>query len=354
MPKSKGWAALAAVVSVAFTALVAPAALAAPTADTNPDPNLTITSVTLGRTSVAVASLNLVQVPVTVAAKYVTAQPDPRYLNVFLKRTGGTGPALVMTAARLPLVSGTLADGVWKGTLYVPSTANGTFKVIGVLEGYIIDGSTGGSYTETLFDGPSIAVTGSHLPKFSVSMIPKAVPIGSPYKVRVTVYDSATGKPYGTRIRIGAAWEVYCMENRGGGLSNTAGVVELTFPADAAYYTNCAWLSSPGSDILSLNWSVVRLVKIAAAPSKTSAPVGTIVPVNGTVNGPVSGCPVELQRLRGATQWRGVSEDSVRRSGRFTVLAQPPTVGNVVYRASFPKCQNFQAVVSKSFVIHGS
>lgn len=354
MSKSKRWAVLAAVMSLGFTALFAPAATAAPEQDTNPDPNLTVTSVTLGRGSVAVASLNLFQVPVTVAAKYVTSQPDPRYLNVYLKRTGGTGPASLMVAARLPLASGTIANGVWKGTLYVPSTANGTFKVFGVLEGLVTDGSTGGGYTETLFDGPSIVVTGSHLPKFSVSMIPKVVPFGSPYKVRVTVYDSATGKPYGTRIKVGYAWEVQCMENRASYLTSTAGIVERTFPADAANYTNCAWLPSPGTDILSVNWVVLRSSAIGATPSRTSVPVGTVVPVNGKVGGPVTGCPVELQRLRGATQWRGVSKASVRSSGRFTVLAQPPSVGNMVYRALFPTCQNFQAGVSKSFVIHGS
>jgi len=70
--------------------------------------------------------------------------------------------------------------------------------------------------------------------------------------------------------------------------------------------------------------------------------------------GAPSNCAVVLQRLSGATVWRGVSQDVVRQSGRFTVLAQPPYAGNVIYRVSFPKCGRFQAGLSKSLVIRAS
>ncbi len=344
---------------VAALAVVASMTVVTPAAQASPDPNLTITNVALGRTSVAVSSLNLVAVPVTVEAKHSNPSDyDPFWLNVFLERTGGTGPAAGMVAASLKLASGNpLTGGVWKGTLYVPSTANGTFQVTSVKAGATIDGSDGGGLDPTPYpNGPSIAVTGLNLPKISVSVIPKIVPFGVPYKVRVTVYNSATGKPYGTRIKnVQVTGDNLCVEYHGPSYTtNTAGVVEVTLPASLAQYLNCVRLSGPAFDIIGVGWHNLRPGIVGAVPSKTSVKVGTIVPVNGTVAGAPQSCPVELQRLMGATQWRGVSKDVVRASGRFTVLAQPPYVGNVVYRVSLPTCHEFQAGVSKTFVIRGT
>ena len=84
-----------------------------------------------------------------------------------------------------------------------------------------------------------------------------------------------------------------------------------------------------------------------------SAPVGTIVPVNGTVSGAPNYCPVNLQRLYGATAWRTVGTAKVRQSGRYTVNAQPAYKGNIPYRVSFPRCGNFLAGISRTFTIKG-
>jgi len=352
--KSKGWAALAAGVSLVFAAVVAPAASAVPEKVSSPDPNLTVTSVTLGRAAVAVSGLNTVAVPVTVSGGYKTTESGTVFLNVFLDRTGGTGPARYMVAALLGLASGTVQSGTWKGSLYVPSTANGTFKVTGVMEGTIIDGSDGSMTTPTPFAGPSIAVTGFHLPRIGVSIIPKVVPFGSAYKARVAITDSATGKPYGSRINVQITWDNLCVEHDGDRyLTNTAGIAERVYPAAAGDALNCVRLRGRAFDTAGLGWSVSRPGIVGATPSRTSVPVGTIVPVNGTVAGAPSKCAVVLQRLTGATAWRGVSQDVVRQSGRFTVLAQPPYVGNVIYRVYFPTCGRFQAGYSKSFVIRG-
>jgi hypothetical protein len=346
----KQWKAVVAALSVIGSMTVM-----TPAAQASPDPNLTVTNVTLGRTTAAVSGLNLVAVPVTVTAKYGSPDGyDPFYLDVILDRLSGTGVG-AMIATKLTLASGTpQAGGIWKGLLYVPSTATGTYKVIGVLANSGNDDGVGSGYSETPFSGPGIAVTGSHQPKLSVSIIPKIVPFGSPYKVRVTVYDSATGKPYGTRINVQVTGDNLCVESDGDRyLTNTAGIVERTYSAAAAEFLNCVRLRSPGLDILSLSWYVLRPGVVGATPTRTSAPVGTVVPVKGTVGGAPQTCPVILQRLLGATQWRTVSEGKVTSSGRFTVLAQPPFAGNVVYRVSFPVCHQFQAGVSKSFVIRG-
>ncbi len=352
MSKPKMWVAVAAVMSLAFTAAAAPVAAAEVT---EPDPDLTIASVALGRTSVAVSSLNLVAVPVTVKAKWDVSEPGDAPLNVFLKRTGGTGPAQTMAAVKLALTDGDVqTGGTWTGTLYVPSTANGTFKVSSVMQGSVIDGSDGSMTTPTPFDGPSIAVTGLNLPKLSYAIIPAAVPVGKPYKTRVTVLNSATGKPYGTRINVQVAIDNLCVESDGERyLTNTAGVVEVARTADSANWLQCARLRSPGLDILGIGWRVPRPATLSAVPSKTSVKVNTIVPVDGSVSKAPSGCAVVLERLKGATQWRGVSQASVRTSGRYTVLAQPPFVGNNVYRVYLPACKELLGY-SKNFVIRGS
>ena len=84
------------------------------------------------------------------------------------------------------------------------------------------------------------------------------------------------------------------------------------------------------------------------------APVGTVVPVNGSVYRVTSSCPVHLQRLYGASQWRTVSSAKLRSSGRFTVNAQPSYRGLIPYRAYFPTCYNVVAGVSKTFYIRGT
>jgi hypothetical protein len=345
---------LAASVALIFGAVVAPAASAVPEKVTTPDPKLTVTSVALGRTSVAVSGLNTVAVPVTVVAKYATTEPYPVYLNVFLHRTGGSGPATYMVAALLTLSSGDVQDGTWTGSLYVPSTANGTFTVDGVMPGQIIDGSDGSMTTPTPFTGPAIAVTGVHLPRIGVSIIPKVVPFGTAYQARVAITDASTGKPYGSRINVQITWDNACVEHDGDRyLTNTSGIAERIYPAAAGDFGNCVRLRGRAFDTAGLGWVVARPGIVGAAPSKTSAPVGTIVPVNGTVAGPANRCAVVLQRLTGATAWRGVSQDVVRQSGRFTVLAQPPYAGNVIYRVYLPRCGRIQAGYSKSFVIRG-
>jgi hypothetical protein len=317
---------------------------------------LTVTEVDLGRTAVAVSGLNRVAVPVTVKAGYNSGDPidEGTLLNVFLKRSAGTGAVSLMVAGHLTRTAGTLKDGTWTGTVDVPSTANGSFKVIGVIPGYTLDGSDGSATTETPFNGPSISVTGLHQPKLGVSVIPRVVPFGSGFKVKAAIYDSTTGKPYGSRILLQIQNDNLCIEHDAGSkYTDAAGVLVASFPAAAADYLTCVRVRGKYFDTLGTGWFVRRPGIVTAAPSKTSAKVGTIVPVNGSVRGAPAGCAVALQRLYAGSQWRGVSTGTVRASGRFTVNAQPPYVGNVSYRMSLPTCGRYQAGVSKTFVIRG-
>jgi hypothetical protein len=324
-------------------------------AQADPNPDLHIDSVTLNKTSVAVSGLNTAPVTVTIKGGYSSSIDPNVTFYVILERTGGSGQKTVMFSSNLPRTAGTLANGTWSGPLYVPSTANGTFKVKSVFAGPYWPGS--GDMTEpTPYNGPSLAVTGTHIPKITASVTPKLVPFNSGYSIRWAVTDSATGKPYGSRLRVEVANDNVCVEYMGPGYSNltdTNGVVTKSYPASLGDYGNCLLL--PGNPAANgwLSFFVARPGIVSAVPSKTSAPVGTIVPVTGSVAGAPSNCSVNLQRLYGATQWRNVGTAKIRQSGRFTLSAQPAYKGQIPYRVSFPKCYNFAAGLSKVFYVRG-
>ncbi|WP_433164083.1 hypothetical protein [Kribbella sp. CA-247076] len=327
-----------------------------PSAQAAPNPKLTVTAVSLARPSVAVSGLN--QAPVTITVKGGYASTDPQDANitlyVVLQRTGGSGPLTYLLSTDLPRTAGTVQSGTWSGPVYVPSTANGTFKVTGVYAGSYFPGS--GDMTDpTPFDGPSLTVTGSNLPRVTASVSPKVVPFGSPYSIRWAVTNAATGKPYGTRISVFLGIDNACAEP-GPGVNvrtDTNGIATKAYTAADGEWVNCLRIFGKPTDIAGLGLGVARPGIVSAVPSRTSAPVGTVVPVNGSVAGAPSNCKVWLQRLYGATQWRSVSSAGIRQSGRFTVNAQPAYKGLIPYRVYLPACFRYQAGVSKVFYIRG-
>ncbi|WP_158441476.1 hypothetical protein [Kribbella steppae] len=48
-----------------------------------------------------------------------------------------------------------------------------------------------------------------------------------------------------------------------------------------------------------------------------------------------------------------MSQALVRHSGRFTVLHQPLSAGNVVFRVFFPACTRFRQALTNRFSIRG-
>ncbi len=321
-----------------------------------PNPKLTVTAVTLGKPGVAVSGLNLAPVTVTVKGGYDSTDPQDEGITfyVILQRTGGSGPLTYLLSTDLRRTAGSVQNGTWTGPLNVPSTANGTFKVTSVFAGIYFPGS--GDTTEpTPFNGPSLAVTGLHLPKITASVSPKVVPFGSPYSIRWAVTDAATGKPYGSRIQVFLGNDNGCVEPGPGSLvrTDTNGIATKSYTAAEGDFGNCLRIFGAPTDIAGRGLIVSRPGIVSATPSKTSAPVGSLVPVNGSVAGAPSNCKVWLQRLYGATQWRSVSSAGIRTSGRFTVNAQPAYKGLIPYRVYLPTCYRYQAGVSKVFYIRG-
>jgi hypothetical protein len=327
-----------------------------PAAQAAPNPRLTVTAVSFGKPSVAVSGLNLAPVTVTVKGGYASTDPQDANITfyVIMRRTGGSGPLTYLVSTDLPRTGGTVQDGTWSGPVNVPSTANGTFKVTGVFAGSYFPGS--GDMTDpTPVDGPTLAVTGLHLPKLAASVSPKVVPFGSPYSIRWAVIDAATGKPYGTRIQVFLGNDNGCVEPGPGSLvrTDTNGIAIKSYTAAEGDFGNCLRIFGAPTDKAGLGLIVARPGIVSATPSKTSAPVGSVVPVNGSVAGAPSNCKVWLQRLYGATQWRSVSSAGIRTSGRFTVNAQPAYKGLIPYRVYLPACYRYQAGLSKVFYIRG-
>jgi hypothetical protein len=344
-------------VLIAALAVLGSTVIALPAATAVPEPELTVTAVTLGRSAAAVSGLNNVGVPVTVKAGYASDAPwtEKLLLYVVLKRTGGIGPIDLIVAGDLKRTAGTVRNGTWTGSLNVPSTANGTFRVNGVGRGTNYDGSDGSMVSPTPFEGPSIAITGVHLPKLGVSVIPRVVPFGAAYQLKAAIYDSATGKPYGTRILLQVMRGNLCAEYEAGSkYTTTAGILVTDFAGAGGDVNHCVRIRGRYVDVRSLHFTPLRPGIVAAAPRMTSVEVGMVVEVNGSVAGQSYRCQVDLQRLYGSTQWRMVSSGSVRASGRFTLRAQPPYAGNLYYRVALSTCGRYQAGASKSFVIRGN
>jgi hypothetical protein len=295
---------------------------------------------------------------VTLKARYAPAVPPDSHklLAVVLERSGGVGPSNLIVAGDLLRTAGTAQNGTWTGNLNVPSTANGTFKVTGVVGSVNYDGGDGSMIGPTPFAGPSIAIRGVHIPKIGVSVVPRVVPFKAPYQIRAAIYDSTTGKAYGTRILLQVTRANLCFEyDVGSKPTNAAGLLVTNFEGVYGDTGHCVRVRGKYVDTLSFHFTPLRPGVVTAAPAKTSAPVGELVPVNGSVKGNFSEQPrpVVLQRLYG-TEWRVVSTATVRQSGRITLTAQPAYVGNISYRVSLPAFHQYQAGVSKTFVIRGT
>lgn len=313
------------------------------------DPGLTVHSVTLSRASVAVSGLNVVPVQVHVSASHPAADVP---LSVLFERTADGGSLRSLAASNLPRVSGTGGTGVWSGTLRVPSTAGGEWKVTAVLAGLNLPESP--VMTDpTPFDGPTLSVRGLHQPRITLTTYPNPVPLGSAYAVGGKVVDSATGLAYGTQIPVEIGVDNFCVEyTRPVVRSTTAGTFAYRLPASAAAWVNCAILANGGTYVEGITISPVRVGWVAALPSATTGRVGASVSVDGKSNATL--CPVQLQRLRGDSQWRTVALARVRQSGRFTLLAPLTDTGTLIFRAYVPGCTSVSAAASRPFVIRSS
>ncbi len=202
----------------------------------------------------------------------------------------------------------------------------------------------------TPFDGPALSVMGVHQPRITMTTFPNPIPLGSDYAVGGKVVDSATGLPYGTQIPVQIGVDNFCVEYTPPTVrSTTAGTFAYRLPASAADWVNCAILANGGTYIESVAISPVRVGWVAAQPSATTGAVGTSMSVQGKSN--ATYCAVQLQRLKGDTQWRTVAVARVRQSGRLTLAAPLAQAGTLIFRAYVPGCTSVSAAASRPFLI---
>ncbi|MET7278671.1 hypothetical protein ABZS29_10620 [Kribbella sp. NPDC005582] len=319
-------------------------------------PDLQVESVLLSRSSVAVSSLNTVPVTVTVKATYKLGTANqPMYVELNSYESKHTYSTQVFSEP-LKLISGTPTDGTWEGKVNVPSTADGRLDVSTVYAGVLNRSLKAKTPDNDPVSGVSLAVTGLHIPKITRKLSVSPVPFGKAYSVTWQVLDSRTNKPYGTRLKVLHPKGDACLEAKGSAgalLTNAAGVIVTQHAPAEADRLNCLLIpgtQAPIDDHIAL---VPRPGIVAATPDKTSAKVGTTVSVKGNVAGITYGCPVNLQKLSGATAWRTLRSAKLSVTSRYTLPAQVAALGKGTYRVQFPACQNTLAGVSKSFTITG-
>ncbi len=321
------------------------------------EPDMTVDSVLIDRSSVAVAGLNTVPVTITVKGSITDGDPSrtdtPLYAD--LKRSGAV-PANIsyLWSDSLKMVSGNETNAVWQGKVNVPSTANGSLKITGLNIG-TFDPASGSNIPATPVDGPAIQVNGVHQPKFGAISTPSIAKVGTPVTIRWQVMDSDTKRPYGTKLRVIVADDNGCVERVGGAgtvLTDTNGVILNKTVSDDAIH--CLLIPGSQAPIGGMSILLRHPGVVTAVPSKTSAPVGTIVPVNGVVKVAPLYCPVNLQRLYGATAWRTVGTVKTDSRKRYTLKAQPAYRGKIPYRVQFPTCSNYVTAVSPTFWITGT
>lgn len=352
-----GWVRLV-VAMLCATATVAGGTALTATAAVAVVDDFTVVSTTYSAPSVSVSGVATVPLTVTAHITRTTPLPlDDSYLWFQVDRSGGTGPLTSMFAGA-KFISGTGSDGVWAATLSVPSTAAGTWALTTIGEA----GIPGPIHPVT--GAPTFIVIGTHQPRVSAGTSPAVVPVGaSPFTVKGRVTDSTTGLGMaGVTVRYGI--DNTCAESPlgGYGATVTSSAGYYGFPPQtsrsAKINVNCVIVVGPASAgapvITSRSFFVTLSTWVSAAPALTRAPIGRIVPVTGSVGGPASFCPIQLQRLRGSTVWRAVSNAKVRESGRFTLTAQPSVRGPNIYRVLMPLCGSFLAARTGPWIISGT
>jgi hypothetical protein len=251
------------------------------------------------------------------------------------------GVDIVFGLPPLTLTSGTAKDGVWSTTVNIPSTDNGVHHVTGVRA----DDAAGNQLTvdpRTQGIDPTLTVVGHNQPRVSMGFSPNPVVGNGPATVAIKgrVIYSDTGLPI-------PGLPLFVTNNLvdGGGcdvgtpvVTNSMGYygVSREYGIRATYY-----LSMKLAGTLALCRTRTPDVAFVVGASVARSPIrlGESVAITGNVLPLPPGDPpdprrdlrIYLQRLVSGS-WRTVNVATVRSSGRYTLIATPPTRGNHRYR----------------------
>jgi hypothetical protein len=306
--------------------------------------------------------------------------PDIVIQRVSGHSTGGPLSPEESTIMVLRLVSGTDNDGIWQGTLPVPSTYDGTWQVVNAC---VADNAGNETNEDPRQHGitRSFTVTGSRQPMVSApAFAPDPLRRGdTSLTVSGSVTDSATGAGL-PNVKLGIGNDNTCGGDLyfGHTVTTSAGgrwSYVIQNPEPTGFNNECPTLTGPnGSDInfypepgpdeaalvgFTNGYPRVQTVFLSAHPASTSVHHGTNDDVTGSVWPGGAGGRAILQRLVSGS-WHNVNQALVRSSGRFTVVATPPAVGTNTYRVVRPSDQcvagrcRFVGSVSQTFTITGT
>ena len=339
-----------AVLTLSMLAAGVGAAVPAAAADTTPpqlvDVQLSSSAVTLTGFAYRAIQLRLHLTDDTgVIAESGSGSGLPSYPFAKLtKTTAGHGQVYALASADFALTSGTAKDGWWTATVRVTSGYDGTWTVteVGATDGtnlLDVDPRTQG-ITRTL------QVTGKDIPHVSMRQTPDPVlgtNGGIAFYGHVTNVD--TGAPLRASVHMG--FESVCTDTPFAGsesvTSASDGSWRLAFDHwmpnfGCASIFNIVHIADPTNPGASQSVPVFYVAfffaphyrwPVGAALAATSIRLGQSTTVNGSTG--AVGETVRLQRLV-SNSWRTVGSATVRRSGRFTLIAQPPSRGNHRYR----------------------
>ena len=325
----------------------------------------TVTGVTLGTSSVAVDGVAVASVPVS----FTLAGAPAEAMSVVLVRTTPTWDAsapsrLVSAVTR---VDGTEGNGTYRGTVLVPASAHGGWRV----EYVAFDVSAGVPSWLDAIDvsgqGVTLQVAGTHRPRFRFERTVPAYP-STTVTLRGVLTDSATGRPLkGRAVSFGV--DNLCVEHGPAATRTTDATGRASWTVRMTdHWLLCAWAPLPGTANYPLDYARPSYgvsggraafgVRLTASATTAAVRAGRSTPVTGSVLAPfgtrsragATGTDVRLQRLVGRT-WRTVNSARVRSSARYTLTATPPARGRHAYRAWFPTQSGFAGTVGRTLWI---
>lgn len=330
-----------ALLTLALTMLVAGPATAATAADTTPP---SVVSISFSPANVTVSGINTTDVTIRAHLTDDTGVEPFAELDqlqtpwVALRQPSGSS---VPSLHSLDLTSGTPQDGIWSAVMHVPSTYNGVWQVR-YLEARDAAGNVLTVDPTTIGITSTLTVDGRNQPRISMGFSPNPVVGNGPATIAIkgrAVY-SDTGLPIpGLRLAVtnnlvdGGGCDVGTPV-----VTNSMGYygVSRQYGIRAHYYLSM--YRSGTLAVCRIKTPDVAFV-VGASVARTPIRLGESVAITGNVlplpprdpPDPRRDLRIYLQRLVSGT-WRTVNVATVRSSGRYTLIATPPTRGNHRYR----------------------
>ena len=248
--------------------------------------------------------------------------------------------------------AGTDQDGTWSATLNMSAGLAGTWTVTSVVA-EDAECNLGSTDPATLGVPTTITVTGNHAPHLSMGFRPNPVDSSFPFRVRGRAYylDTAVGLP---NMRVCVAWRWMCSaaaDPTDAKFTTTDGDGYYEIAVDPRIEDTQFWLSVLSASLFNPDPAepdklrgVVHSIRAKGVPWRPRVSAAATTPTirlgsNAVVEGKVFGLPSGFSRTvylqqRGRTAWKTVAAASVRASGRYTLVSQPPVRGGYTYRVA--------------------